>query len=1168
MTFSSCPFLGLDSRGREAKNLYKKELHSFSQNQLINKVPIAPDGAAVGLEVRVVGNDSGEKVSILAGTLARLDRDAPVYGRRGYNDFNTFYLQAASGTKGGSSGSPVVDAKGRAVALNAGGRTKAASAYYLPLHRVVRALGKIQQFLDSSSSSSSSSSWSSIVPRGDLQATLVFKGFDECRRLGLSVEREASLRAAASGPGGGGAAADAASRGTGALAVEGVVPGGPACGVLEPGDVLLSVAGQEIVHFLPLESALDDAVGAEVDVSVERGGEKLDFPIRVADLHAVTPKEGFELAGGVVHALSYQFARNQRSPTGAVFVAEPGYLLGRAGIPRAAVVTAVNHEPTPDVRSFAAAIRRAGRRAQVAAEAKERRKREAPLLKEGRGEEGAAAAAAAIGASGDGAEEKTRGAGGEDPTRVPISFFTLCDRFRTRTGVASVDASTLSSGWFGAPLLWQRDDARGFWTATPDWPTSTEDAGQAVQEGKEAEQKEREEEEEEEEEEPREGQEGTERGALSLLLPPPNAPMKRSASSAALAAAVAARDAAIRSSLALVEVEIPVSALVDGVHARRFAGTAVVVYQSRSLGLALVDRNTVPVASADARLSFGGAPADAATRPAFLHPLHNFALLSYDPCDLEAQGVDVSGEVQAARKGRAEGRGGRSALSCGSVAAVALDEAPLAPGDKLHLCGLSKDGRLVKRDVSVINPNAALQVRRADVPRFRAVHEEIVRLDHDYGAFSGVLVRNPSSSSGSNSDAAAAAAAAAAESSSPPPSSSSSSSYSLVPRICGVWASYSEQIDHDEREFCAGLPAATFARWVAAAAQALDGGVPKSLEETTSELSLSSSGSPSSPASSSIVPPLSVPVLDAELETLPLVKAAAHGLPRAWVARLAAADADDRRQALRVKATVSGSAAAEALKPGDLVLAVDGQVVTSFAGIEDAVWRAAAEAAAKGKGNEALPPSSAPSPPRPPTAPTLHLTVCRAGAVLPDLPLLVGFEDGLGTRRVLHWCGAQLQAPHRGVRELGFAPEAAAEKGESEGAPSDAAPAPATSSSPSSSSGTPSGVYVSRWHHGSPAHRYGLYALNFVVAVSGVPTPDLDAFVEAVRGLPDGAPVRVALVHLETTKPKVLTLKQDLRYWPTTELRLEGPGRGWERRVISSVEGGACGGVVVRESKR
>ena len=45
------------------------------------------------------------------------------------------------------------------------------------------------------------------------------------------------------------------------------------------------------------------------------------------------------------------------------------------------------------------------------------------------------------------------------------------------------------------------------------------------------------------------------------------------------------------------------------------------------------------------------------------------------------------------------------------------------------------------------------------------------------------------------------------------------------------------------------------------------------------------------------------------------------------------------------------------------------------------------------------------------------------------------------------------------------------------------------------------GVFISRWHHGSPAHRYSLYALQFVQEVNGVPTPDLEAFVQAISKL-------------------------------------------------------------------
>ena len=124
--------------------------------------------------------------------------------------------------------------------------------------------------------------------------------------------------------------------------------------------------------------------------------------------------------------------------------------------------------------------------------------------------------------------------------------------------------------------------------------------------------------------------------------------------------------------------------------------------------------------------------------------------------------------------------------------------------------------------------------------------------------------------------------------------------------------------------------------------------------------------------------------------------------------------------------------------------------------------------------------------------------------------------SGTGIERVVMWAGLIAHAPHYDV---------AAQKGI-----------------------MPKGVYTTWLWFGSPGARYNLLPTRRILAIDDQPTPDLDAFLAAIRPLKDRQAVRVTMENLSGV-PSVKTIKMDLHYWPTQLIELRDGV--WERTVVN-----------------
>jgi S1-C subfamily serine protease len=279
------------------------------------------------VEIKVIGNDAGEKLSILSGFISRVDRNAPKY--RGWRDFNTCYYQANAAATGGSSGSPVVNSDGYAIALQAGGRTgKASTDYFLPLDAPLRALRKLRE--------------GSPITRGDIQCAFALKTFEECRRLGLTPAWETKIRAAHP-------------KLNNMMVAETVVPEGPSYDKIKDGDIILQINDDTASDLFHLERVLDESIGKKIPLTLWRGNSEIEEHIMVDDVRHITPDRLLSFAGAAFQNLSYELAQRWKVARRGVYMCESGnwVMKWRAGY----LIKSVDHTETPDLDAFVSVVK-------------------------------------------------------------------------------------------------------------------------------------------------------------------------------------------------------------------------------------------------------------------------------------------------------------------------------------------------------------------------------------------------------------------------------------------------------------------------------------------------------------------------------------------------------------------------------------------------------------------------------------------------------------------------------------------------------------------------------------------------------------------------------------------------------------------------------------------
>ena len=297
-----------DGSFTEAKVFYYDPTHDFGFYQInpseveftLEAVQLgAWRNLALGDELLLIGNNDKEEYSIKEGKVANLNVNK---GNR-----HSSYIHTTFDRTGGSSGSPVWNTEGKAIAIHARGTDT--SSFELPIEYLIDALAHIQK--------------GSAIHCGEIGVDLELISIGEAiKHFRLPESSRADIGPSEAGT-------------PKVIQIESIIPRTTGENLLRASDIIYRINEKLIRDDLyAFDAMLNNSVGADVVLEVYRNGEQMSVKIPVEDLELKKVRRFVRFAGSIFHDITPDLRRILYFKAEGVYLphADAGSSFSRVGI--------------------------------------------------------------------------------------------------------------------------------------------------------------------------------------------------------------------------------------------------------------------------------------------------------------------------------------------------------------------------------------------------------------------------------------------------------------------------------------------------------------------------------------------------------------------------------------------------------------------------------------------------------------------------------------------------------------------------------------------------------------------------------------------------------------------------------------------------------------------